>query len=73
MSQPTHVCYTHVQKSIDNCCVGCDNSGIGSKQHDPAQNSCNDCGLCCFPCALVLDILCCIPMIFGCYTVIPPE
>ena len=73
MSQPTHSCYTHTQQSMDNCCIGCNKAGIGSKQHDPSQNSCKDCGLCCLPCALVLDILCCIPIIFGCYTVYKPE
>ena len=65
--------YTHVQQSIDNCCIGCDKPGIGSNDHDPSQNSCKDFDLCCFPCSLVLDILCCIPMIFGCYIVKNPN
>ena len=61
--------YTHAQQSMDYCCIGCDKPGIGSNQHDPSDNSCNDMCLCCCPCALILDILCFCPMMFGCYTV----
>lgn len=49
MSQPNHLCqfypripYTHVQQSMDYCCIGCDKPGIGSNQHDPSQNSCKN-------------------------------
>ena len=65
--------YTHVEQSIDYCCIGCNKNGIGSKHHDPSQNKCSDNSLCCCPCYLVLDILCCFPMIFGCYNVGNPN
>ena len=80
MTTPSNKCkcqpqipYTHVQQSMDICCIGCDRPGIGSKYHDPSKNSCNDMCLCCCPCALILDILCFCPMIFGCYTVENPN
>jgi hypothetical protein len=60
--------YTFTAQSCDYCCIGCDKAGIGSKHHDPSQNSCNDIALCCFPCSLLLDIVCSIPLIFGCLT-----
>ena len=65
--------YTHVQKTFDNCCIGCDKPGIGSPEHNPGDNSCSDCSLICCPCALVIDILCIIPMCFGLYTVKNPN
>lgn len=61
--------YTHIEKSIDLCCIGCDKPGVGSVDHDPSNNSCNDCALCCFPCNLLCDILCWCPMVFKCYNV----
>ena len=35
--------YCHVQKKFDYCCIGCDKPGIGSMEHDPGNNSCDDC------------------------------
>jgi hypothetical protein len=61
--------YTHTEKSVDLCCVGCDKSGLGSKDHNPYNNSCNDCAALCCPVAVVLDILCFIPMCLGYYEV----
>ena len=61
--------YTHSEKSFDLCCIGCDKPGPGAKDHNPGDNSCDDCALCCLPFNIVQDILCCIPMVFGCYTV----
>lgn len=65
--------YTHIAKQIDYCCIGCNKSGIGSNEHDPSENSCNDNALCCCPCALVLDILCFIPMCLGYYNLTNPN
>ncbi|VVU94419.1 hypothetical protein CPAV1605_141 [seawater metagenome] len=66
--------YWHSQERFDACCFGCDKPGIGSNEHNPSDNDCcNDCGIICLPCALVLDILCCPFMVFGCYTVKPFE
>ena len=65
--------YTHLEQSKDLCCIGCNKVGIGSNNHDPSQNKCSDNALCCFPCYLVLDILCCIPMCIGCYNVVNPN
>ena len=80
MSQPTHLnlnqssCYckprmpyTHITYLVDMCSTQC------SKPYDPANNNCGCIGgLCWFPCALILDIVCCVPMTFGCYTIEPP-
>ena len=64
--------YTHVKQSWDYCCIGCDKPGPGSPEHNPSNNACSDCGLLCTPCALVIDILCFIPMVFGYYNVQEP-
>lgn len=61
--------YTHVEKSMDLCCTGCDKPGIGAVDHDPSNNSCNDCALCCCPCFLIMDIICWCPMVFKCYEI----
>ena len=59
--------YTHITYLIDMCSTQC------SKPYDPANNNCGCVGgLCWFPCALFVDILCCIPMTFGYYTIEPP-
>ena len=58
--------YTHITYLIDMCTIQC------SKPYDPANNNCGDLALCWFPCALLIDILCCIPFTFGCYTIEPP-
>jgi hypothetical protein len=65
--------YTHTDYAFDMCCIGCDKPGIGSKHHNPADNNCcSDCALFCCPCYLVMDIVCCIPMVFGCWIVEEP-
>lgn len=61
--------YSHIEKAIDMCCIGCDKPGIGAVYHDPGNNSCDDFALCCIPCFLVMDILCWCPMVFNCYKV----
>jgi hypothetical protein len=54
--------YTHSKKSYDVCCIQT------SKNHN-SNDICiycySDIALCLCPCALVLDILCCFPMVFG--------
>ena len=57
--------YTFTAQALDNCLFGCDKPGIGSAQHNPGDNRCSDCALCCVPFTLIADILCCIPLIFG--------
>ena len=49
--------YTHVNATYNECIISC------NKPYDPAKNNCYNFTLCCCPCALVLDILFCIPMI----------
>ena len=85
MSQPIHFipeaneanepsekkCYpripnTHIHYLCDTCYIACD------KAYDPAKPDNRDMALCLCPCALVLDILCCIPMTFGYYTITIP-
>ena len=41
------------------------------KPYDPANGSYKECAVCFLPCSLVADILCCIPMVFGCYKIEP--
>ena len=60
--------YWMSSKLCDLCLIGCDNPGIGSKDYQPSNN-CDDCALCCLPCSIVFDIICCIPLIFGCLTI----
>ena len=64
--------YTFTAPACDNCCIGCDKPGLGSILHDPHTNSCSDWALCCFPCTITRDILCSIPLIFGCLTLEKP-
>jgi hypothetical protein len=72
MTETTNKCapkipYTHTNYlcsiSYKECC----------KPYDPANGRCTVLSLCFVPCSLVLDILCCIPMTFGCYNITPPE
>ena len=65
--------YFHIQQNCDYCCIGCDKPGVGSMEHNPSNNSCNDFALCCCPCSLIADILCCPCMVFGYYTVTNPN
>jgi hypothetical protein len=58
--------YTHSKKSYDGCCIQ------ASKNHNSSECY-SELALCCCPCALVLDILCCFPMIFGYCTVKHPK
>lgn len=64
--------YTHTEKIVDLCCIGCDKPGLGAQDHDPGDNSCSDCALVCVPCTLLLDIICYIPMCLNKYTVQKP-
>ena len=65
--------YTHIQQQFDYCMIGCDKPGVGSNEYNPSEKSCSDNALCCCPCGLVLDILCFIPMCFGCYNLKNPN
>lgn len=56
-----HVCYL-----CDTCHIAC------NKAYDPANPDNRYLALCLCPCALVLDILCCVPMIFGLYNITTP-
>ena len=44
-----------------------------SKIYDPDAFNYKECMLCFLPCSIIADIVCCIPMIFGCYTFNPSE
>lgn len=57
--------YTCSQRACYNCEAGCDKPGLGSKDHDPSQNSCGDCDLCCLPIYIVIDTIFFIPRVFG--------
>ena len=57
---------THVHYLFENTCIAC------SKPYDPASPNIDDCSLILCPCALVLDVVCCIPMIFGLYNITLP-
>ena len=46
-----------VNNTIENCCIGCDKPGIGAADHNPSDNSCNDCALLCCPVAFVIDLI----------------
>ena len=67
--QPSTKCYpyTHTKFITDSCVNIC------NKPYDPAQNRCNEIIVCWCPCAFVADILCCVPMTFGCYTISKPN
>jgi len=61
--------YFYTEKGYDDCCGPygtCDNPGIGSKDFQGG-----DCHypLCCTPFNLIADIICCIPITFGCWKV----
>ena len=62
--------YTHTKKTYEMCC-------IYSTHNKTTKNGCYQCyseiSICFCPCALALDIICCIPMIFGYYTVNTPR
>ncbi len=58
LTEPIPYCLLS-NSTIDSCCEGCDKPGLGSKDHDPSQNSCSDCALVCYPCAIIADLLCC--------------
>ena len=38
------------------CSEGCNNPGVSHPAHDPYDNKCGDCALCCCPCAFVTDV-----------------
>ena len=59
--------YTHTQEACDKCESICDEPGLGSSEFKGGNM--NDCPLCCIPCTLISDIICCIPMLFGCYNI----
>ena len=52
--------------AFDACCMACDKPGIGSKDFQ-GGNCEKDCPLICLPCYIVVDTLCFIPIIFGCW------
>lgn len=56
--------YTHCNKTYDVCCLKTINNDKSTFK-DGCSTYCTEMALCCCPCALVLDIICCIPMIFG--------
>ena len=61
--------YFYTEKGCDDCFGSngtCDKPGIGSKDF---QGGDCDCPLCCTPFNLIADIICCIPITFGCWTV----
>ena len=61
--------YFYTNQAIDEQCIECEKPGIGSKEFQ--GGSCN-CPMCCIPCTLVADIICCLPITFGCHTVKKP-
>ena len=61
--------YTHMQFITDSCVIICD----PSLRHLYDESGCADIIVCWYPCALVADILCCLPMTFGCYTISKPD
>jgi hypothetical protein len=70
--QPSTKCsprvpYTHTKFITDSCVSIC------NKPYDPAQNRCYEIIVCWIPCAIIADILCCVPMTFGCYTISKPN
>ena len=54
--------YTHTQKTYDKCGVY---SIKNNTSNDTCEQCCSEISLCFCPCAFVLDIVCCFPMIFG--------
>lgn len=59
--------YFYTTKACDKCMEVCDRPGIGSKDFQGGKS--DECPLCCLPCTIIADILCCIPITFGCFTV----
>lgn len=55
--------YTYTQEAWEQCCEKCDEPGLGSK--DFQGGSTRDCPLCCIACTITVDLICCIPRIFG--------
>ena len=43
--------------AYNNCCIGCDKPGLGASNHDPSQNSIQDCAFCCSPLTFVIDLI----------------
>jgi hypothetical protein len=69
--QESNKCYpripaTHINYLCETCYIEC------NKPYDPAHPKNGDMALCLCPCALLADIVCCIPMIFGYYTITVP-
>ena len=62
--------YTHTKKTYDMCCI---QTSKNRTSNDYCYQCYSEISMCFCPCALTLDILCCIPMIFGYYTVITPR
>jgi hypothetical protein len=62
--------YTHTKKTYDMCCI---QTAKNHTSNDVCYQCFSEFSVCCCPCALALDIVCCIPMIFGYYTVNPPK
>ena len=62
--------YTYSKKTYDVCCI---QTSKNHNSNDECYKCSNEFSLCCCPCALVLDILCCFPMIFGYYAVRHPK
>ena len=58
--------YTHVNYAFDICCISCEET------YKNPKSLFGDLALCLCPCAFLADILCCIPMIFGLYTLKSP-
>ena len=58
--------YTHLNYLIDDCINmwKLPSIDLGVSSPHPTDKL-----IFCFPCALVGDVLCCIPMIFGCYKI----
>ena len=59
--------YTFTHQACDDCYAGCNEPGIGSSNFQ--GNSCGTCSLVCLPIHIFRDILCCVPMIFGCFII----
>jgi hypothetical protein len=55
--------YTYTEEAFEQCCETCDRPGLGSKDYQGGNM--RDCPLCCIPCTIVVDVLYCIPRIFG--------
>lgn len=58
---------THINYLYQTCYINC------NKPYDPANPNNGDLALCLCPCALVADIVCCIPIIIGCWNIKNPS